>query len=173
MATITTSGTVPISLDVTGNNPLTIAGTVTVASTDVGVAASSVAGALTNRGSILATTAVVGTGDTATAGGVGVQFQAGGTITNQVSAVVFGAGSGITVGSKAGRVSNYGTVSGPGHVAVALDDGGSVTNTGSILGAEDGVRVLDALGTVTNSAPSSRPAATGSGSRRRNRHEQQ
>ena len=151
MGTITASAAGPVSLDASGNNPLTIANGVTITGTLAGVTAASVVGALTNHGSILATATVVATGTTTTPGGVGVQFGAGGAITNQVGGVIFGGGSGVTVASGAGRVSNYGTLAGAGHVGVALDNGGMVINTGSILGAEAGVRVDGAGGGATNS----------------------
>jgi hypothetical protein len=151
MGTITASAAGPISLDASGNNPLTIANKATITGTAAGVTASSVPGALTNHGSILAKTTVVATGTTTTPGGVGVQFGSGGTITNVVGGVIVGGGSGVTVASRAGRVSNYGTLAGAGHVGVALDSGGMVINTGSILGAEAGVRVGGAPGTATNS----------------------
>ena len=134
---LVSDATGPVSLDA-GNNPLTVANTGTIVGSDAGVAASSVAGTLTNAGTILATGLT----------GTGVVFDAGGTLANQTGGIIVGAGAGVLVTGALGEVTNSGSIAGS-H-GVELDAGGNVVNSNTILGQGVGVLVANAAGSLYN-----------------------
>jgi hypothetical protein len=136
---LVSDATGPVSLDA-GNNPLTVANTGTIVGSDAGVAASSVAGTLTNAGTILAT-GLTGTG-------VAFAFDAGGTLANQTGGIIVGAGAGVLVTGALGEVTNSGSIAGS-H-GVELDAGGNVVNSNTILGQGVGVLVANAAGSLYN-----------------------
>ncbi|MGC2412078.1 MAG: hypothetical protein WA459_05200, partial [Stellaceae bacterium] len=73
-------------------------------------------------------------------GGVGMYLRNGGDVTNQLSGVIIGAGSGIAIARAAGTVVNYGTIIATGSDASAVDIRyGAFVNHGLVEGAAFGI----------------------------------
>ncbi|HEX6441229.1 MAG TPA: hypothetical protein VF007_03515, partial [Stellaceae bacterium] len=103
--------------------------------------------------------------------GVGVNFQAGGSIANTpvagtaglVGGIIRATGNAVQITGGAGTVSNSGTISqiGAGLAnGVQLNNGGSVNNSGLISGGFGGINVSNAAGAVSNFGTISATAGT-------------
>jgi hypothetical protein len=83
----------------------------------------------------------------------GVEFDAGGDVTNSGSAaLIFGGDESVRINGSPGTVLNEGTI-GTGFSGVLLTAGGDVINSGSaalISGTDDGVEIAGSSGTVLN-----------------------
>lgn len=85
-----------------------------------------------------------------------IQFNLGGSVTNQASGVIAGGGQGIFIDGAAGTVTNLGSIYGVSGHGVVLGAGGTVrvgsseAPGGSILGYDTGVELFGAPGTVLN-----------------------
>ena len=127
----------PITLDAI-DNPLTVTNTGTIMGTDAGVTAAGLTGTLTNAGSVLATGP----------GGTAIDFNPGGTLTNQPGGVIAGMGRGVLIRGAPGTITNIGSIGG--SIGVELDAGGDVLNSGLILGEGAGLLVTNAAASLSN-----------------------
>ncbi len=91
-------------------------------------------------------------------GGVGVAFNAGGSLDNSGTAALIEGQYGVQIRGTAGTITNAGTIEGTNGRAIYLTQGGSVDNSGTAAlirslgtaGSNYGVEIFNAAGAVTN-----------------------
>ena len=143
------------TLDITSSG--TIDGTGTLSALYAGPSAVDVV--VTNQGSIVLTNHYISSVTFSSAIGIGVDLEAGGSVSNAAGASIVGYNAGIVISGAPGTVSNAGSIGATGMSdwGVDLAAGGSVSNAtgGTISGALVGVYINGAAGTVSNAAGAS------------------